>query len=395
MQAFDIVVVGGGMVGAASACLLADLGLKVAVVEAKAPIAYSPEQPMDLRVSAISAGSVDVLKSCGVWTAVLAMRSCVYRQLETWENNQDKLSFSSEQLNLPELGYIVENRIIQLALWEKLQGHKAVTLFCPSSLSQYQEQDNGVCCHLSCGTQLTARLALACDGANSKLRSMANIGITAWDYKQHCMLINIETKFEQQDTTWQEFSPTGPRSFLPLAGNHASLVWYHQCDEISRLSRLDAKSLKQEILAHFPALPGDFSVVNSGRFPLTRRHAKNYYQNNVILLGDAAHSINPLAGQGVNLGFKDIKALVFLVQEAIEQKTSWADIEVKKRYQALRKTDNHLMQSSMDLFYLGFSNDSKLLSFLRNKALKLANHSGPLKKAALRYALGLDVLPQK
>lgn len=396
-QAFDIIVAGGGMVGAAASCLLADMGLKIALVEAKEPQAYEPEQAMDLRVSAISVGSVEVLKACGIWQHLQGMRLCAYKQLQTWEHQHNKLSFHCDELNLPELGYIVENRLIQLSLWQKLQQHENVTLFCPSSLEQYQEcssdEFTGVLSQLSCGSKLSASMILACDGAHSKLRNLSHIGVSAWDYQQQCLLINIETDFPQQDCTWQEFCPTGPKAFLPLAGQNASLVWYHHADEIARLVSLDANKLKAEIEAHFPTLPGGFEIKNWAHFPLIRQHAHQYYKGSVVLLGDSAHSINPLAGQGGNLGFKDVQALVISIKKAISQGESWSNESVKQKYQALRKVDNHLMQSSMDLFYLGFSNDSKPLSWLRNSVLKLAHNSGPIKKLALRYALGLDVLP--
>ena len=391
MQDFDIVINGGGMVGSASACLLADLGLSVAVIEAQRPLSFSRDQAMDSRVSAISAGSVALLKQCGIWPLVLDMRACQYQTLQTWQRGSHKLRFCASELELPELGYIVENRLIQLALWQKLEQHPKVTLFCPASLKTYRYGEDGVFCELNSGDVISAQLALACDGAHSQLRSLAGIGISGWDYRQHCMLINISTDFPQQAETWQEFCPTGPRSFLPLAGNNASLVWYHDADEIARLSRLEYLELKQSVVEYFPPLPGDFRISNTASFALTRRHAQAYYKNGVVLLGDAAHTINPLAGQGVNLGFKDVAALVRLMGTAIDNEQPWSSIELQKRYQLERMADNHLMQSSMDLFYLGFSNDSRPLSFLRNQALKLADKSGGLKKAALRYAMGLPV----
>ncbi|MGM8892253.1 FAD-dependent monooxygenase, partial [Psychrobacter sp. 1Y1] len=161
------------------------------------------------------------------------------------------------------------------------------------------------------GDSLTTRLLIGADGANSMVRQWANIGITGWDYAQSAMLINIETAAKQQDVTWQQFTPSGPRSLLPLPGNNASLVWYDDANKIAQLSQLNNLALKAQIVQYFPArLDRDFNVVNKASFKLTRRHAQVYYRDNLVILGDAAHTINPLAGQGVNLGFKDVDALI-------------------------------------------------------------------------------------
>lgn len=383
MSKYDVAVIGGGMVGAAVAIGFAKQGRSVLVVEGKAPKAFTPEQPMDIRVSAISEHSVEILESLGAWQAISDMRVCPYRRLETWEHPDCRTRFHSDELNMERLGYIVENRLIQLGLWAEFEKYPNLTLRCPETL-QHIEFSATPQVTLSSGECFTADLVVGADGANSKVRALAGIGITAWDYRQHCMLINVETELPQQDITWQQFNPTGPRSFLPLCGHQGSLVWYDSPKRIKQLCGMSTEQLRQEVLSHFPAELGDVKVLQFGSFPLTRRHAQSYYKQGCVLVGDSAHTINPLAGQGVNLGFKDVEALLDVTEG---QQT--LSMDVLKLYERKRCPDNLLMQSGMDFFYKSFSNELAPLKFVRNAALKVAEKSGPIKAQVLKYALGL------
>lgn len=383
MNDFDVVVIGGGMVGAATAIGFAKQGRRVAVVEGVMPQEFEPSQAMDVRISAISQTSVDLLESLGAWESIEQMRVCPYRRLETWEHPECRTRFSAESLGLEQLGYMVENRVIQLGLWGSMQTYPNITLFCPDKLVSITfGERNSV--ELQSGAELVCDWVIGADGANSRVRELAKIGITAWDYRQHCMLINVETEKSQQDITWQQFFPSGPRSFLPLGGNQASLVWYDAPNRIKQLSSMAPEQLRLQILSHFPEELGDIKVLKQGSFPLTRRHAQTYVSHNCVLIGDSAHTINPLAGQGVNLGFKDVSTL-------LECTDSMEELLLKafRQYERKRRPDNLLMQTGMDFFYKTFSNDITPLKFVRNAALKLAEQAGPVKEQVLRYALGL------
>ncbi|MFA0568829.1 2-octaprenyl-3-methyl-6-methoxy-1,4-benzoquinol hydroxylase [Vibrio gallaecicus] len=391
MNTYDIVVVGGGMVGAATAIGFAKQGMKVAVVDGLSPKPFEASQPMDIRVSAISQASVDLLNELGAWDAIESMRVCSYSRLETWEHPECRTRFDAESLELPRLGYIVENRLIQLGLWAEFSAYDNLELLCPEKLDTIEFGEINIV-KLQSGARLSAKWVVGADGANSAVRQQAGIGITAWDYRQHCMLINVATELPQQDITWQQFTSSGPRSFLPLPSlmvseklqGQGSLVWYDSPSRIRQLSNMGKEQLRSEIKSHFPPELGDIKVLQSGSFPLTRRHAQQYSKNNCILVGDSAHTINPLAGQGVNLGFKDVSALL----EASQEKGGLSDL-VARRYQARRRGDNLLMQGGMDFFYKTFSNDIGPLKFVRNAALKVAEQSGPIKDKVLKYALGL------
>lgn len=203
------------------------------------------------------------------------------------------------------------------------------------------------------------------------------------------MLITVDTDVMQQDTTWQQFFPTGPRAFLPLFDHWASLVWYDSPQRIRQLQAMSMAQLSQEIAAFFPSRLGAVKAIAAGAFPLVRRHAQQYVKPGLVLLGDAAHTINPLAGQGVNLGYRDVDALLEVLSQARELAEPWHSEQVLLRYQRRRRTDNLMMQSGMDLFYTAFSNDLPAVKFARNLALMVAQRAGKLKEHALRYALGL------
>lgn len=415
MKHYDCVVIGGGMVGAASALTLAQLGLRVALVEQFEPKPFSPEQELDLRVSAISLASQYLLEQVGAWTQLAQWRACPYKRLGVWEQAYAYTEFNADEIEQTHLGHIVENRLLQLSLWQQVKTQTNISLFCPYNLTHIEQEPSKVNLTLKnttslTSTNITTKLLVAADGANSHVRKMVDIGVTAWDYQQSAMLINVKTNTPQQDITWQKFFSTGPVAFLPLTkaastnldssknieaeqGGYASLVWYHQRDEIKRLSALSNQQLQQEIMSVFPKRLGQVEVLAKGDFPLTRRHANSYQNQRVLLLGDAAHTINPMAGQGVNLGFKDVKALQTVITNAISHGECWHSNSVLSRYEAIRRKDNLLMMSTMDALYHGFSHPSPVVNALRNMSLLAINKvpfiNSTVKSKALAYACGI------
>ncbi|MDC9819108.1 3-demethoxyubiquinol 3-hydroxylase [Pectobacterium polonicum] len=386
---YDAIVVGGGMVGAAAALGLAQQGFQVAVIEQDMPVPFDAASPPDLRISAIGYASVALLKALGVWPRVQQMRSAPYRRLETWEWANARVVFDAADIHLPELGFMVENRVLQRALWESLQEEEHCQCYCPATPQNLQRTDNGWCLQLADGRQLTASLVVGADGANSQVRQWAGIGISGWQYRQSCMLIGVETSQPQQDVTWQQFTPSGPRAFLPLFDQWGSLVWYDSPQRIRQLQAMPLTQLDKEIAAAFPERLGTVKAFSAGSFPLVRRHAQTYIKSGLVLLGDAAHTINPLAGQGVNLGYRDVEALLDVLINARNAGEEWDSERILRRYQCRRMPDNLMMQSGMDLFYNAFSNALPPLSFARNMALMVAQRAGVLKQRALKYAIGV------
>jgi 2-octaprenyl-3-methyl-6-methoxy-1,4-benzoquinol hydroxylase len=282
-------------------------------------------------------------------------------------------------------------------LWQQISLLGNIHSFCPEQLQTLEQSSDKVILTLT-HCKITAKLVVGADGPQSKVRQMASIGMTGWDYQQSAMLINVETSNSQQDITWQQFFPSGPIAFLPLPGKStlggfASLVWYHQRDEIRRLTSLSNINLQQEVLERFPKSLGTVKVLNKAAFPLTRRHANNYQHKRILLVGDSAHTINPMAGQGVNLGFKDVTALQSVIRDAITNGEVWHDESVLARYEKKRRHDNLLMMSTMDALYVGFNHPAPAVKSLRNLALLAINKvpflNSTIKNKALAYACGL------
>ncbi|MGL4036033.1 3-demethoxyubiquinol 3-hydroxylase [Kosakonia cowanii] len=384
----EVAIVGGGMVGGALALGLAQQGFAVTVIDKQTPAPFDASAPPDVRISAISAASVELLRGLGVWESIEAMRCHPYRQLETWEWENAHVLFDASELKLPLLGYMVENSVLQYALWQALQAHPQVTLS-TETLSGREASEGSQTLSFENGDTLTAQLLIGADGANSWVRQSAGIGIHAWQYDQSCMLISVECEQKAGESTWQHFTPNGPHAFLPLYDRWASLVWYDKPARIRQLQTLSMTQLEQEIARNFPPRLGRVMAVSAASFPLVRRHALQYVQPGLALVGDAAHTIHPLAGQGVNLGYRDVDALLDVLSRARSHGEAWSSREVLQRYQTRRRADNFIMQSGMDLFYAGFSNDLGPLRVLRNIGLMAAERAGGLKRQALKYALGL------
>lgn len=389
-EKYDVLIVGGGMVGATVACALGNSALSVALIEQTTPDAFIPEQPHDMRVSALSIASQQILETIGAWDAILNMRSCPFKRMRVWETAGDT-EFNSTAIDYDELGYIVENRVTQLALLERVKDFKNVTLLCPSRIKNLQYHEGNTTVELEDGTSLSAKVTVGADGGQSRLRQIANIGVTSWDYQQHAMVINVETDYEQQDITWQRFVTTGPQAFLPLSGKNGSIVWYNTPEAVKRLKALPYEALIAEMTETFPDCLGKITkVLGVASFPLKRQHAQDYVKQGLALVGDAAHMINPLAGQGVNIGLLDAASLAEVLLDADRAGKDISDISILKRYERLRRNENLKMMTVMDVFYRAFSNKSLPLKVLRNLGLGLAERITPLKNKVMRGAMGLE-----
>ena len=387
---YDVLIVGGGMVGAALACGLGGSELTVAVVEGVKPPEFMPTQEHDLRVSALSIASQTIMDTLGAWGGVESKRLCPFRRMRVWETQGDA-EFRSEDIQKPVLGYIVENRIIQMALLERLTDFPNVELICPAKTRKIDYAGEVSTVELDDDRILSGRLLVAADGAQSRVRQAADIGVVSWDYRQHAMVISVETEYPQQDITWQRFVPSGPQAFLPLSGSHASLVWYHNPDEMRRLKGLSEQAFLDELLLHFPSCLGAIkSILGRASFPLKRQHAQDYVKEGIALIGDAAHTINPLAGQGVNIGFLDAAALAQVVVAAHEQGLDIGSLSVLSKYEKMRRLDNLLIMTVMELFYRVFSNSYTPLKIFRNLGLGAAQRLTPIKNKVMRQAMGLD-----
>jgi len=416
---YDFCINGGGMVGAALALGLAKQQYRVAIIEPHLPKGFDETSKPDLRVSAISDASVSLLTSLGAWEYIQAMRVKPYTGLSVWDDPAHRTDFTAQSIDVPQLGFFVENRLLQLGCHQALKAFDNVTWFTgcrvtditlgnssvdspvngfePSDGSQsanaFASQPHVATLTLDSGETLHAKWLIGADGAASQVRQAANIGVSGWQYSQQAMGITIEMASPVEAITWQQFTPAGPKAFLPMYDNYASLVWYDSPDELKQLSTLNAAQLKQAVIDAFPSEflknGNDFTVIDKATFPLTRAHASRYVSDGVILVGDAAHTINPLAGQGVNLGFRDVETLLAVTSEGVDLTSLAFKEHLITSYEKPRQRDNGLMMSAMDGFYGLFSNDIGPIKWLRNQLLSVAQQFEPAKREVLKYAIGM------
>jgi len=390
-NSFDVVVVGGGMVGATLAACLAQANLHVAIVEAAEPPAPRMQNFPALRVSALSIASQNTLHSIGAWSLLQDAGMCPYTRMLVWEGEDDQGTlFDSADIAETHLGHIVENDKIQIAAVERFKALGG-TWLCPQELESFRLGSSGAELTLTDGKQLSTALLVAADGGRSKVREMANIPSEVKRYDQHALVATVRTNLPQQDITWQRFVPSGPQAMLPLEGHHASIVWYNSPQEIQRLKALDDAAFLEEILHTFPdRLGGIEEILERGSFPLVMSHAREYVKPGLALVGDAAHSIHPLAGQGVNIGLLDAAALAEVIFDAQRAGRAIGSASVLGRYQRWRRGDNAIMLQAMDSIQQVFSWDQSEVAALRRGALGLADQLGPAKAMVSRYAMGLQ-----
>ncbi len=404
----DVIIMGAGMVGATLALGLARSGLRLAVVDAYSPAPIPNSEPPHLRVSAISYASEQILTRLDVWSRLRSDRLCTYRRLAVNEappqrglaarlpdiSNWARTEFSSDEAGISHLGHILENDHLQAALHACMAEQELITVFCPHKVERFELDGVEKRVHLDNGEVLAANLLVGAEGAQSPVREAAKLGQFKEQYEQAAFACTVACDGGQQDITWQMFRPEGPLAYLPLPSlngqAYASLVWYDAPATVKALQEATDSELLQRLHKAYPdALPRLQSVIARGSFPLYKSHAQRYYQDGVVLVGDAAHTINPLAGQGVNLGLMDAAVLIELIaQSRVENHTWWSD-QVLAEYQRRRRGANQRMMSMMDVFYYGFSNRRLSLTVLRNLGLGLAQRSGPLKRAVLSQAVGL------
>ncbi len=382
MSAKQILVVGAGMVGASAALALADLGYEITVIESVEPQPFDLQAPPRLRVSALSPASIALLQQVDAWPAVAGHRLARYTQLSVAEADGHRCQFGQLAADADALGVIVENDLVQWALWQRLLEHPGVSLRCGHAVQALQSASDGVEVGLTSGESLCADLLLVADGAASATRSLAGIGVNGWHYRQHCLVATVALTSTGAAETWQVFYPSGPRAYLPLYDRFASLVWYDRPERIKQLSAMDSAQLAREFRQHFPAQLPPFELLEWGSFPLRRQHANRYVDGRVVLAGDAAHVISPLAGQGVNIGFADVAELVAQLGQAQPL------AEALATYQRRRQCRNWAMMTTMDVIYKGFTTDSAPLKWLRNAVLAGVEQTGPLKRLIEDIAAG-------
>lgn len=389
----DLAIVGAGMVGLSLACALAQHEISIVIIDRNLPEVKENWQGFDARVSAIVKSSEYFLKNIGAWKFIDKERFCAYQGMEVWEQDGTaRIEFDAMELGYTELGYIIENRIMQWAMMEKLRQYGNVVWFCPENISQLTKETQW---HLEfdSGKTLEAELLVGADGALSYVRQYLGIDIKETNLEHKALVCNVVCEKEHSNIARQIFLKSGPLAFLPLAENPfaCSIVWSADYHASEALMAMDETAFNDMLGKKFEYTLG--KIESSDRrfsFPLYQRHAKSYIAKQAALIGDAAHTIHPLAGQGVNLGYMDAAVLAEEILRAKKRSIPISSREVLRRYERRRRGQVSLMMAAMRGFQQTFSVRNADFIGLRNLGVRFTNQMSPVKHHILSRAMGID-----
>jgi 2-octaprenylphenol hydroxylase len=380
----DVLVVGGGLIGAATALALAQSGWRVRMLEAGAPPrAVATQSEQTARVSAISPASFNLLNHLGAWSRMDAARVLPYQAMQVWEGDVPSkgMHFTASESGVPALGYFLENETLRSALWQALTD-AGVEIETGVVLERVMVRSAFVDA-ASATQRYRTRLIAVTDGAESSVRSMLGIDVKREAYGHDALVTTVKTEHPHQDTAWQRFLPSGPLAFLPLADGCCSIVWSQPPEQAAEHAALKDAGFCAALSAALGDTPLGRVIQATPRitFPLQKRQAEHYVRPRVALLGDAAHTLHPLAGQGVNLGFQDVAALAAILGRAGEgAKADPGDFAALRRYERARRGDNLLMQAGMAGLKSLFEQEQAPLRSLRRWGLAAVGKSALLKR---------------
>ena len=383
---FDVLIVGGGLVGASLAAALKPAGLSVALVEGQLPILHNNDA-WDNRIYAISPGSAAFLKDSGVWQRLDMSRVQPVEQMRVFGDVDSELDFSAYQLGVPELAFILESSQLLQALWQKLQQQDNLTLFHPARCHTLTWHDAAVHLKLEDGRDIQAKMVVGADGNDSWVRQQANMDIPFTPYHQHGVVANFSTEKPHRSTAFQWFQPDGILALLPLPQQQVSMVWSVSAEKARELLQLPHEELCTQVAAVSQHTLGSLHMITApATFPLRLLHLPQIVKPRLALVGDAAHNLHPLAGQGVNLGFRDARQLAQVLLQANAQ-SDCGNMRLLRQYERARQEDIFSMQLTTDALKKLFNNANPLLRTMRNFGLATTNRLTPLKKMLARQAL--------
>lgn len=386
---FDIIIIGGGLVGASLALALKDSGLKIALVESRLPAPIPVDTSWDSRIYAISPGSAAFLQTLGVWQMLAAARiTPVYEMVVFGDDSAARLDFSAYDIGLTELAFIAENRQLQAAVWDELKRREQyLTIFCPAQCTSIAWNESQADLQLADGNLLQAALIIGADGLNSWVRKQAGIEVEQCSYQQSGVVANFSTESSHRNIAHQWFRRDGVLALLPLPDKLVSMVWSANEEQARVLLALSAAELCCQVAEASCRTLGEVQLVTSPvAFPLNFVHVKKLVQPRLALIGDAAHGIHPLAGQGVNLGLRDVRTLAAILM-ARELQSDCGDYQLLRRYERARKEDILAMELATDSLQKLFNNSNPTLARLRNLGFGITDHLPLLKNRLMQHAL--------
>jgi len=393
MTDVDLIIAGGGMVGSALGCLVASQSptTRVCVLEPHPPQPLSADGAWGPRVSAISRASQAVLEHAGAWPLIASQRISGYSRMTVWEgdNPARNLTFGAEEVGASELGHIVENSLVQWALLRRLDQLPNASLIAAPVEGADAEADKVVVAVGGYGA-MAAKLLVGADGAGSATRSMMGLETRAWSYYQRAVVATIRTEFPHKDTAFQRFLPGGPIAFLPLCDGGISIVWSNTEDDAGRLMELDEADFMAAVGKASDYVLGEITHTSTrAAFPLRAQYATRYTAARFALIGDAAHTVHPLAGQGVNLGFLDVAALAEVFLDALDQGRDPGDSGCLRKYERWRKGENLAMLAAVDGLGRMYRVGSGPLPLLRRLGVDLLARAPLAREIFVRRAMGL------
>lgn len=388
----DVVVVGGGIIGSTFAALLGQSGVKVILLDAGVRQLNSLKK-VDARVFAITRASEQILKAAGAWRRIDGNNIACFRKMHVWdEQGIGEINFDSAEVCQPTMGYIISHQVIIDALQEKLLDMENVRCLWSESPAFIKTETDYISLQTENGLLFKSKLVVAADGANSKIRSLANIHYQKHDYKQSALACVVTTEYPHEEIARQRFLKRGPLAFLPMVDQHQSaIVWSTSPDHTQRLKEMDKAAFHFELAEAFANELGEIKE-SSERivFPLTRAQAEQYVQARVALIGDSAHTVHPLAGLGANLGLLDAAVLAEEVINTVEKERDPGRLQVLRRYERWRKGENNNVMYLMDGFKHLFENKMQSVQWLRNFGLDMVDSFPMAKHAIMKRAMGLE-----
>lgn len=389
MKQTDVVIIGAGMVGLTMALALVEKGFKVSVIDAKTIKENSGDQAYDLRVSAITPASAMLFKNLQVWDKIKQARYSPFQHMFVYDD-KGSISFNADDTQRNELGWIIENSVIQTVLYEALKSKAQILM--PANIEHINVNETGAEILIAGHEPIKCQLLIAADGANSWVRQHLNINLKSWQYEQNAIVANVRCSKGHQDTAWQHFLQTGPLAFLPLnEANLCSIVWSCETAVAEQLMQERDDSFALQLTQYLGEHVGQISLASQRiSFPLMMRHIHQYVQPSLAFIGDAAHTIHPLAGQGANLGLYDVARLVDVLEAAKKKQQNIGSYAVLRKYERERKAHVSSMIMLMEGFKQLFSNDNRMLSMLRNQGLSTVNKLPPIKNKLIKQAMGFQ-----
>lgn len=386
---YDLIIFGAGIVGLSLAAALNKTGLHIGIIDTRKPVATFTSDHFDIRVSAINHTSQQFFTELGIWQ--LLPRINPYKTMQVWDaSTHATINFHSQDIATPDLGHIIENSAMQQALLEKLECADNISFIAPAEVTKFLTTEDYQALYLEDDTEIRSKLLIGADGANSWLRQQSNIELTQHDYEQVALIATVQTQISHQNTAYQIFLPSGPLAFLPLAhANTCSIVWSTSPQQAEQLLQQNELNFAANLTAAFECRLGAVQLISQlMSFPLKTQHVKQYIQPRLALIGDAAHTVHPFAGQGLNIGLADAAFLAMTITQALASNQDFADFSQLRRYERRCQSDNKMRLFALDKLYKLFAIQAKPVSQLRSLGLNLLNRSNWAKEMLMQYALG-------